>query len=256
MIVIQKKLKELIPYKNNPRYNDPAVKAVLNSIKQFGFLVPMVITKDNEIVCGHTRYKAAQKLKLETVPAVVADELTEEQIKAFRLADNKVSELAEWDEGLLAQELKSIIDIDINMSDFGFVLKAIEEEPIDINSGEIPNTVPDDGYMEYAETTSRPGDIYRLGRHRLMCGDPHNVSDLSKLLDIDLSQLKGIQLNLNANAGSATGIISKAEKKGKTAYCIELEPRNVDSAIKRWEEVTGCKAEKVEKQVIEHEQKD
>lgn len=253
MIVYQKKLEELIPYTKNPRYNEPAVKAVANSIESFGFLVPLVITTDNEIVCGHTRYKAAKKLKLETVPAVVVSELSDEQIKAFRLADNKVSELAEWDNGLLAQELESIVDL--NMEDFGFVLKEIEE--IDIHDGSIPNTDPDDGYMEQAEPSNvRLGDIYKLGRHRLMCGNSMDVSDISKLFEIDLSALKGIQLNLNASSGTAAGVISKAEKKGKTAYCIELEPRHVDSAIKRWEELTGCKAEKVEKQVKKHEQED
>lgn len=253
MIVYQKKLNELKPYEKNPRYNEPAVSAVSKSIEQFGFLVPLVITKDNEIVAGHTRYKAAKRLKLKTVPAIVADELTEEQIKAFRLADNKVSELAEWDEGLLAQELETIVNID--MKDFGFVLDAIEE-PIEMPEPEMPNTDPDDGHFEYIETVARPGDIWQLGRHRVMCGNPQDIGDIAKLLEVDLSALKGIQLNLNANTGTAAGVISKAEKKGKTAYCIELEPRNVDSAVKRWEEITGCKAVKVEKQVIKHEQED
>ena len=118
MQVVEKKLKDIVPYEKNPRKNDSAVDAVASSISQFGFKVPVVIDKDNVIVCGHTRYKAAKKLGLEKVPCVVADDLTDEQIKAYRLADNKVSELAEWDFNILGDELESIFDID--MSDFGF----------------------------------------------------------------------------------------------------------------------------------------
>ena len=88
-------LDELRPYENNPRRNDRAVEAVAKSIEQFGFKVPIVIDADNVIVCGHTRYRAAQKLKLKSVPCIVAEDLSPAQVKAFRLADNKVSELAE-----------------------------------------------------------------------------------------------------------------------------------------------------------------
>ena len=125
MDVIEKKLKDIKPYENNPRKNDSAVDAVANSIEHFGFRVPVVIDKDGVIVCGHTRYKAAKKLKLDTVPCVIADDLTEEQIKAYRLADNKVSELAEWDIDLLGEELDGIFDID--MSDFGFDMTEEQE---------------------------------------------------------------------------------------------------------------------------------
>lgn len=100
---------------------------VAQSIDKFGFRVPVVIDKDNVIVCGHTRYKAAQKLHLASVPCVVADDLTDEQIKAYRLADNKVSEDSEWDMDLLHGELADIIDID--MTDFGFDVPNLEEEP-------------------------------------------------------------------------------------------------------------------------------
>lgn len=117
MEIIEKRLAELTPYKNNPRKNDQAVDAVAASIKAFGFKVPIVIDKDGVIVCGHTRAKAAKKLKLESVPCVVADDLTEDEIKAFRLADNKVGELAEWDLPALDLELA---DIDFDMSEFGF----------------------------------------------------------------------------------------------------------------------------------------
>ena len=125
MQIIDKKIGEIKPYEKNPRKNDNAVDAVASSISQFGFKNPIVIDGNNVIICGHTRYKAAQKLGLDVVPCVVADDLTEEQIKAYRLADNKVAELAEWDIDLLGEELDGIFDID--MSEFGFDLT--EEEP-------------------------------------------------------------------------------------------------------------------------------
>lgn len=118
MDVVNLKIKDLQPYEKNPRKNDGAVDYVANSIKEFGFKVPIVVDKDNVIVAGHTRYKAAKKLGMKEVPAIVASDLTNEQIKAFRLADNKVAEQAEWDYSLLADELDEILDI--NMQDFGF----------------------------------------------------------------------------------------------------------------------------------------
>ena len=95
MNIVEKNIADIKPYEKNPRKNDGAVDAVANSIKEFGFKVPVVIDSAGVIICGHTRYKAAQKLGIDTVPCVVADDLTEEQIKAYRLADNKVAELAE-----------------------------------------------------------------------------------------------------------------------------------------------------------------
>ena len=127
MQIVDKKIGEIKPYEKNPRKNDNAVDAVASSISQFGFKNPIVIDGNNVIICGHTRYKAAQKLGLDVVPCVVADDLTDEQIKAYRLADNKVSELAEWDIDLLGEELDGIFDID--MSDFGFNLEDEENTP-------------------------------------------------------------------------------------------------------------------------------
>lgn len=125
MQIITKKISDLHPYQNNPRKNDSAVDAVASSIKEFGFKVPIIIDRDGMIVAGHTRYKAAQKLKLKELPCVVADDLTDEQVKAFRIADNKVGELAEWDFGALDIELGDITDID--MERFGFRLSAEED---------------------------------------------------------------------------------------------------------------------------------
>ena len=118
MKVQEKRTEELVPYEQNPRRNDGAVDAVAASIKEFGFKVPIVIDKDNVVVAGHTRLKAAEQLGIETVPCIVADDLTDEQIKAFRLADNKTAEMAEWDFEKLIPELKGIEEL--NMEAFGF----------------------------------------------------------------------------------------------------------------------------------------
>lgn len=122
---------DLIPYENNPRHNDDSVDQVAASIKEFGWKVPIVIDSDNVIVCGHTRWKAAHRLGIKRVPCVVADDLTDEQIKGFRLADNKTAELSEWDFGRLEEELKGI---SMDMSQFGFDVD-FGEEPF-ISKGE------------------------------------------------------------------------------------------------------------------------
>jgi DNA modification methylase len=172
MNIIEMKIGDIIPYEKNPRKNDDAVKYVAESIKNFGFKVPIVIDKNNVIVAGHTRYKASKKLGLKEVPCIVADDLTEEQIKAYRLADNKVAELAEWDFDLLGEELSDILDID--MCDFGF--DALEDE-------EEKEVVEDEFEMELPEEPkAKLGDIYQLGNHRLMCGDSTSVTDIEKLM--------------------------------------------------------------------------
>ena len=111
MEIIYKKINELKPYENNPRINDDAVEYVANSIKEFGFKVPIVIDKDNVIVTGHTRYKASKQLGLKEVPCIVADDLNKKQIKAFRLADNKVADFSYFDNTKLLEELEDLDDI-------------------------------------------------------------------------------------------------------------------------------------------------
>lgn len=126
MQVIERKIEDIRPYENNPRDNSNAIDAVAASIKEFGFKVPIVIDKDGIIVTGHTRYEASKKLGLEKVPCIVADDLTDEQVKAFRLADNKTAELADWDYNILELELDDIEELD--MSDFGFSDTDISDE--------------------------------------------------------------------------------------------------------------------------------
>ena len=132
MQIINEAIKAIKPYEKNPRKNDDAVKYVAESIKQFGFKVPIVLDKNNVIVAGHTRYKAAKQLKLKEVPCIIAEDLTEEQIKAFRLADNKVAEAAEWDFDLLEIELDEIFDIDMELFGFDDILQEPDMEEIEL----------------------------------------------------------------------------------------------------------------------------
>lgn len=130
--IIYKALAELKLYENNPRNNEPAVPAVMASIKEFGFKVPIIADADGVIIAGHTRYKAAQKLGLDSVPVIMADDLTSEQAAAFRLADNKTAELAEWDPYLLEQELAATEkELSFDMADFGFIKEEISPDSFD-----------------------------------------------------------------------------------------------------------------------------
>ncbi|HAP3961813.1 TPA: ParB N-terminal domain-containing protein [Enterococcus faecalis] len=169
------KTEDLIPYEKNPRHNEDAITAVAKSIEKFGFKVPIVVDASNVIVNGHTRLKAAKYLGLKEVPTIIADDLTPEQIKAFRLADNKVGEIATWDEELLNAELDELADLDFDMTEFGFDLPDIEGEEVEVIEDEFEEELP-------AEPISKLGDIYQLGRHRLMCGDSTNSLEVEKLM--------------------------------------------------------------------------
>lgn len=180
MKILDKTLEEIRPYENNPRKNDDAVDYVARSIDEFGFKVPIVIDKNGVIVAGHTRYKAAQKLGIKTVPCVVADDLTPEQVKAFRLADNKVSEFSTWNTDSLSFELGKIESI--NMELFGFEINSSNDE--------INKIIEDDFEEEIPENPkAKIGDLYQLGNHFLMCGDSTKIEDVQKLVG-------GVQIDL------------------------------------------------------------
>lgn len=129
MEIITKNIKDLKKYEKNPRHNGVAVEKVAESIQLFGFKVPIVIDINNVIVCGHTRYEAAKRLNIDSVPCIIADDLTDEQIKAFRLVDNRTSDFANWDEDLLVLELD---EIDLDLSEFSFDFGGFNSEDIEI----------------------------------------------------------------------------------------------------------------------------
>lgn len=174
MEIIEVGIDDISPYENNPRNNDDAVEATANSIKEFGWQQPIVVDKDGIIIVGHTRLKAAKQLGLTKVPVVYAFNLSEEKVKAYRLADNRTGELAEWDIDKLNLEMEDLVNIDdIDMTDFGF---EIPDEPEEVVDDEFEVELPE-------EPTSKLGQIYQLGRHRLMCGDSTEVDQVSKLLN-------------------------------------------------------------------------
>lgn len=173
MQLINKKISDLKEYENNPRDNTAAVDAVANSIKEFGFKVPIIVDGNNIIIAGHTRFKAAISLGLEEVPCIVANDLTPEQVKAFRLADNKVGEIASWDLDKLKLELENINGLDMSL--FGF---ESDVEPDEVYEDDFdPNEhIPETPF-------SQIGDIYLLGNHRLTCGDSAKEEDIKRLVD-------------------------------------------------------------------------
>ncbi|MDY8025245.1 DNA modification methylase [Paenibacillus polymyxa] len=180
----------LIPYIKNARNNEKAVDYVATSIESYGFKNPILIDSNNEIIAGHTRLLAAKKLGLKQVPTILVDDLTPEQVKAFRIADNKTAEYADWNFELLAQELEELKLADYDLSLTGFdmsecekLLDTLHEETVDDE---------DDFNVEEAlpvHPITRKGDIWLLGKHRLICGDSTNPQDIATLMDGKKAQL-------------------------------------------------------------------
>ena len=218
MQIIEMPTGDLIPYENNPRNNAPAVKAVAESIQAFGFKVPIVIDKDNVIVCGHTRLMAALRLGLDTVPCVRADDLTDEQVKAFRLADNKTSELAEWDFTKLEQELAELDNWD--MSAFGFDIDNIEE----VKEAEDD---PEEIAKQITEPTTKLGDIWQLGEHRLICGDSTSADIMRKLMNDERADMVFTDPPYGVSIGDKNKMLNSVQKSGR---CVEnIENDTLDS---------------------------
>lgn len=130
--IVEIQTSQIVPYENNPRDNEKAVDYVMESITNFGFRVPIIIDKNNVIVCGHTRYKAALRLNMELIPCIIVTDLTQEQIKAFRIADNKVAEKSKWNELLLKDELQALQTLNFDIASIGFDNWEIEQmlEPV------------------------------------------------------------------------------------------------------------------------------
>lgn len=236
-----KKITDIHAYENNPRKNDNAVDAVAASIKNFGFKQPIVIDRKNEIVAGHTRVKAAIKLGLTEVPCVIADDLTDEQVKAFRLADNKTAELAEWDLDKLEEELKFI---DMDMTEFGFedLEKELERDVLEDDFDE-NEKLPETPY-------SQKGDIFLLGKHRLMCGDSTIEANVKTLMNGAIADMIFTDPPYNVDYEGGTGMkiqndkqkdedffqfltkafnnMAECIKPGGSAYCCHADTEGVN----------------------------
>ncbi|WP_068505379.1 DNA modification methylase [Paenibacillus kribbensis] len=180
----------LIPYIKNARNNEKAVDYVATSIQSYGFKNPILIDSNNEIIAGHTRLLAAKKLGLKQVPTILVDDLTPEQVKAFRIADNKTAEYADWNFELLAQELEELKLADYDLSLTGFdmsecekLLDILHEENVDDEDNfDLEEALPE-------HPITRKGDIWLLGKHRLICGDSTNPQDIATLMDGKKAQL-------------------------------------------------------------------
>jgi len=178
----------LVEYARNPRRNDDVVDRMCSVIEEFGFRIPIIALSDGGVVDGHLRLKAARKLGLETVPVVLADDLSETQIKAFRLLANRSANWAEWDDELLALELE-----DLQAQDFNLELTGFDFDEIDrlLNADTEPagNTDDDDVPETPDAPISKPGDLWLLGNHRLLCGDATVLGDVEQVLDGGLADL-------------------------------------------------------------------
>lgn len=196
-------LDALIPYVSNPRDNEEAVDMVAGSIAEFGFKNPIIVDGENVIVAGHTRLLAARKLGMDKVPTLRADDLTPQQIRAFRIADNKTAEFAEWDMELLENELR----------DLDGVFTGFNQEELD-EIMDLEAEVEEDDFDEDEEVPprSKAGDIYQLGDHRLMCGDATKETDVLKLMDGEKADLAITDPPYNVDYEGGTGLTYKTIK--------------------------------------------
>jgi DNA modification methylase len=224
-------IERIRPYDNNPRLNDGAVDAVAASLREFGFRQPVVVDGDGVIVVGHTRYKAALKLRLTEIPVHVANELSPEQARAYRIADNQTATLAQWDAELLPLELGALQAAEFDLGLLGFspdqLSRYMGEE---LKEGLVD---PDDIPAPPDEPISKPGDLWVLGDHRLLCGDSSSVSDVDRLLDGASIQLVNTDPPYNVkveprsnNAHQAgTGGLKSHGKKHKTTEKLRAKDR-------------------------------
>jgi DNA modification methylase len=212
------------PYPRNPRVNDCAVEAIIRSIREFGWRQPIVVDVDGMIVVGHTRWKAAQKMDLKRVPVHVASDLTPAQCRAYRIADNRTASIAEWDYTLLPTELIELKAMDFDLDLLGF-------EPIELAKlldGDLADglTDPDEIPLPPDEPMTRPGDLWILGDHRLLCADSSKPVDVDRLLDgapihlINSDPPYGVKVEPRSNNAIAVGnsSFSAPAKKKRTHH--------------------------------------
>ena len=179
--VVYKKVKDLVPYAKNARlHSDEQVTQLVNAIKRFGWTTPILLDEQNEIIAGHGRIMAAKSLKMTEVPTIVLRGLSDDEKAALRIADNKIAMNSEWDMDFLKDELKSLdlLGFDLDLTGFGKdELKTILADPIPEGKTD-PDAIP-----ENVETRCKPGDLWILGDHRLLCGDSTNIQHVEKLMN-------------------------------------------------------------------------
>lgn len=183
------KVSDLIEYARNPRKNDHAVDKVAAAIREFGFRVPILAKSDKTVIDGHLRLKAAKKLGLEAVPVMLCDDMTDAQIKAFRISVNRVAEFAEWDDDLLRIELDELSEMGFDLELTGFSLDEIGELEIEEIAPEYEEDADGEVIEPPAEPKTKEGDVWILGKHRLMCGDSTSIDAVESLLDGEKADL-------------------------------------------------------------------
>jgi len=209
-------LAEIKPYEKNPRLNDDAVAAVANSIQAFGWRQPIVVDGEGVIICGHTRWKAAQRLGLEMVPVHIATDLTPEQVRAYRIADNKSSELAEWNMELLPLEMSELQGAGIDWSSLGFSADDLAKifDPGVQDGLTDPDAIPEPP----DEPITKRGDLWILGEHRLLCGDSASAADVDRLLAgqpihlVNTDPPYNVKVEPRSNNAIAAGVTSFARR--------------------------------------------
>jgi DNA modification methylase len=237
MHVEMRKLAEIKPYPHNPRYNDHAVQAVAASIREFGFRQPLVLDEDSVIVVGATRFKAALLLGLDEVPVHVATGLTAEQIRAFRITDNKTGEIAEWNYERLVQEIVQLQQADFDLNLVGFS----PQELHDLLHTEVEAGLsdPDDIPQPLDEAETQPGDLWQLGEHRLLCGDAAHAEDVDRLLDgspvhlVNTDPPYNVQVEPRSNNARAAGLSSFTGTSHHQKLDVKRPPQKAKATTKK-----------------------
>ena len=224
------------PYEHNPRKNDSAVDAVAASLREFGFRQPIVVDPDGVIIAGHTRYKAALKLGLAKVPVHVATDLSPEQIRAYRLADNKTGELATWDFEILPIELAALREAGYALDILAFDDKELAKL---LDTGvQQGNTDPDQVPEPPDEPVTQRGDLWILGEHRLLCGDSASTADVDRLLDRAMIQLcntdppYNVRVEPRSNNAIAAGLSSFTNTHHQN-FDVERHPEKAEATHRK-----------------------
>ena len=221
MNIVNKKIEDIIPYIRNPRKNQ-AIDKVAGSLKEFGFRQPIVVDKQMVIIAGHTRFEAAKKLGIKEVPIHIADNLTPAQVKAYRIADNRVAQDSEWDIGMLNTEFTDLLDMHFDLDILGFDAKELEDLIVDkeneglTDEDEVPETPK--------EPKAQLGDIYKLGEHRLMCGDSINVDAVNKLINSERIEMMFTDPPYNVAFNGRSGKKSLIFTRGLAIRLSQVSP--------------------------------
>jgi DNA modification methylase len=207
MNITDVKIDDITPYHDNPRVNTDAINVVKKSLSEFGFQQPLVLDKNNVIIVGHTRFAAAKELGFENVPCYVADNLSEDKIKAYRIMDNKSAEYASWNYGLLTKEITDLLENDYDLEFTGFTDVELEDMGFDMNLESFVEEPQSDEDVipeinEDKPPISKMGDVWILGNHRLLCGDSTSIDDVEKLMNKERADMIFTDPPWNVNYGA------------------------------------------------------